>query len=282
MELEPIGNRYAVANDTSNLQKAINNISHQYDYVILAVKKLKGIINDTKSQKEPTDLEVIHNEYLPRITKDNNEVTEDFRNSIKMSEAIDNLSESKLELIRLEEHPQENLEEINNIRRIINNNKVALENIINDKSIRLRDFIRKLIISGTGLLIDRPMTQGELRYISDKCKIIKKISTDGIVLTEQLIPNLLNEALKAINNHNLGFGLQGHIKNYIRKNKDNLDLSEIPEEYRDVINAPFTTVPYTEQNQPDFTVSNKKGGRRSRKSRKGRKSRKNRRNSKTK
>ena len=68
-------------------------------------------------------------------------------------------------------------------------------------------------------------------------------------LLEHEFPDKIDELVRTVNNKQLSFGLQGQAKKLIRR--ENPSFVGIPQEARDVVTAPYTVAPHTEEQQWD-------------------------------
>ena len=123
---------------------------------------------------------------------------------------------------------------------------------------------------------DRPLAQSHVDRVYDEAEA-NRIAVNNALrelrrfepvanrikeLLEHEIPNKFDILMQTVNNKQLSFGLEGRLKRHIRDT--NPDLTDIPEEARDIINAPYRQVPHTEREEWNYDIANqeRRGGRR--------------------
>jgi len=247
----------------TELDPVITKISQERDEFDSLIRSLNEVIENIKIEEEPLELNGVYNK-VSELKQDVMPKIERFRTIKKLSEHIAELCKYKLELEQLKNNQKIRKHIIDVVERIFSNKIKSFESFMeqNESKRRLKPF-GTLMRVGQSVIMTR-MSRQELTAIIQKCDIIQQNSINTLKMLEQLFPETLKELMRVSNEKNLSFGLEGLCKKRLRKNEDNLDLSQVPEECLDVINAPF---------------DKKKGGRRkSRKNRKSRKSRKSRKN----
>ena len=238
----------------TELDPVITKISQERGEFDSLIHDLNILIEDIKNEEEPLELNDVYNK-VSELKRDVMPKIERFETIKKLSEHIANLCDLKIKL-------SDNDQSVS--KKDVYDKTIALESLIeqNESKRRLKPF-GTLMRVGQSVIMTR-MSHPELRAIKQKCDDIKQNSINTLKTLEQSLSETLRELMRVSNEKNLSFGLEGICKTYLRKNKDNLDLSQVPQECLDVINAPFIE---------------KGGGRRkSRKNRKSRKSRKSRKN----
>lgn len=261
-------------NDTDyepRLTKIITKISQEHEDVVDLIHDLGRIIENIKKEEEPLELNDIYKN-VHRLETDSASKIVRFETIKKFAYSISELCTYKIHLKQITDNPNSSKNVVKHIQYIVELKKILLETLIEnneDKSrtapygtlMAIGNMVIKYNISIYGQL---GLPLNHFQYIKQKCDEIQQISTETLNILENRFPETLRELMRVSNEKNLSFGLEGLCKKRLRKNEDNLDLSQVPEECLDVINAPF---------------NEKKGGRRkSRKNRKNRKSRKSRKN----
>ena len=235
----------------TELDPVITKISQERGEFDSLIRSLNELIENIKKEEEPLELNHVYNK-VSELKQDVMPKIERFETIKKLSEHIAELCKYKLELEQLKN------------KRIFYDKIKSFESFMeqNESKRRLKPFGTLMRVGQ--VVITTHMSRRELTAIKQKCDDIKKNSINTLKMLEQSFPETLRELMRVSNEKNSSFGLEGLCKTYLRKNKDNLDLSQVPQECLDVINTPF---------------NEKKGGRRkSRKNRKSRKSRKSRKN----
>ena len=244
------------------LSEATAKMSEIYRVSLKTDQGIEGVTNSVKKATRNPTSKKINSMYdeVDKLKKDTNYTLRTSKIIKDMSTYIKKLLECRISNIQ----DQSKCDDIVNNKQIFN----SVDTPTNSRA----DYVIKALVNTSRIISTNiegnrdTLTIALNRKLIEVKRILEK-STMIIELSEKIL-NKLDEYLTELNNKTLSFGLQGRIKTLIRQ--DEPDLSELPEEIRDVINAPYTNVPHTEEHQ---WKPEKRGGRKL-KSRKSRKSRK--------
>ena len=248
------------------LTNIITDISQERDEFVSLIRSLNELIENIKEEKEPLELNDVYNK-VHQLERHSVSKIERFETIKKIAYSISELCTYKIHLKQITDGPNPHENVVKHIQHIVELKKRLLEDVIENNERKRGAPYGTLMAIGNTVIANNISMYEQLglpleyfQYIIQKCDEIKQISAETLNILENIFPETLRELMRVSNNKNLSFGLEGICKTYLRKN--NLDLSQVPQECLDVINAPFTE---------------KRGGRRkSRKNRKSRKSRKSR------
>ena len=252
------------------LTNIITDISKERDEFDSLIRYLNGLIENIKKEEEPLELNDVYNK-VHQLERHSVSKIERFETIQKFAYYISELCTYKIHLKQITDGPNPHENVVKHIQHIVELKKRLLEFVIENNERKRGAPYGTLMAIGNMVIKYNISMYGQLglplehfESIIRSCNSIQQISAETLNMLENIFPETLRELMRVSNEKNLSFGLEGICKTYLRKNKNNLDLSQVPQECLDVINAPF---------------SKKKGGRRkSRKNRKSRKSRKSRKN----